>query len=230
MTSVEAPLIMVLGLKTIPRRFVPLFKDEELVRAFSDARNLASQTPSGWEVVEVPRGGGIQPLDLPYDSIPVELSEEAKASGQKQMEEAYKRIEIVLGRLERHIKEQTALRVLLILVGLVLILSGIAILVIGIFRHSEVELIGKGGAATILLGAGIPILTSMYAKDRKLRTLPSRIRLRFAVCRLHVEYSDIRKCFLDALEEYESAFLKIQHTIKNNPDTAKDIVLPKNSA
>ena len=57
---------MQLGMKSIPRRFVPLLMDKGLHQAFSDAGTSLSKAPSPWEVVEAEqKGGGFQPLDVP---------------------------------------------------------------------------------------------------------------------------------------------------------------------
>ena len=58
---------MQLGMKSIPRRFVPLLMDKGLHQAFSDAGTSLSKAPSPWEVVEAEqKGGGFQPLDVPF--------------------------------------------------------------------------------------------------------------------------------------------------------------------
>jgi hypothetical protein len=221
------PFNATLGLKTIPKRFVPLLKNEELPRAFSDALTIVSQTPSAWEIVEVPGGGGIQPFDVPFKSIPKQLSEEQKRHGRERIDEAYKRIDAALKQLDKRIAqlERSALRRLLMFVGSGLVLSAVAILAIGVFRHSEIKLTGKSGAATLLLGTGISLLGSMYAKDRKMRTLTSRIRAHLGACLAYADYSDVRDCFMTRIEECNSAFTRIRRHIESNPTAGTDIDL-----
>jgi hypothetical protein len=224
MQTPDAPL----GIRSIPKQFRPLFSDKDLPQALAEARAMVSETPSAWEVVEEPSGnGGFQTLDVPFKSVPVKLSEEEEKLGRRRMAEAYKTIDLVLEQMDRRIAqlEHSVLRRLLILTGLVLVLSGVAILAIGVFRHSEIKLTGKDGAASLLLGAGLPILASMYAKDRKLRTLPSRVRARLAFCLAHPDYTAVRECFMRALEQVDSAFGQIQRRVAAEPNAEKDIDL-----
>lgn len=223
------PINVTLGLKVIPARFVPAFMDvgEDLRRDLSDAGTLVSQAPSPWEIVEERAGGGFQPQDFGLKSVPKELTDEEQRYGREQINEAYKRIEAALKQLDNRIRqlERSGLRKLLLLVGLGLVLSAVAILAIGVFRHSEIKLIGEHGAATLLLTTGISILASSYRVDRKMRTLTSRIRARLAVCLGHPNYPDVLPCFSSALEELNNAFGTIQRRIESNRGAATDIDL-----
>jgi hypothetical protein len=93
------------------------------------------------------------------------------------------------------------------------VVSAIAILGIAMLTHSELKLVGKDGAATLLLGTGVSILVSTYSKDRKLRTLSARIRARLHACLAHPDYSEVRHCFVQVLAEFELAFKAAQNRI-----------------
>jgi len=217
-----------LGLKTIPGRFAPLLTDKELHQAFSDARALVSRTPSPWEVVEVDQaGGGFQTLDVPFKTVPKDLSDEEVRFGRQRIDEAYKSILAALKQLDKRIAqlERSSLRKLLVVVGLGLVAGGVAILGAGFFRHSEITLIGKDGAATLLLTTGLSLLGSIWAKDRNMRTLTSRIRARLSACLAHTEYSEVRACFMKTLDECNNVFTTIQRRVESKPGAAADISL-----
>ena len=218
-----------IGLKVIPARFVPAFvaTEEDIGRAFSDARRLVSQAPKPWEIVELPSTGGFQPQDLPFESVPIDLPDEDRKFGRERINEAYKRIDAALKGMDYRIRqlERSGLRKLLLLIGLGLVLSAVTILGIGFFTHSEINLIGKDGAASLLLTAGISVLVSSYRTDRQMRTLTSRVRARLAVCLGYPAYEDVLSCFSTGLEELTMAIGNIQRHVKSQGGAATDVSL-----
>jgi hypothetical protein len=202
----------------IPQRLARVFTDPQLFRAFSEAKDLVNKTPSPWVVVEVPSEGGVQPMDVPFRSEPVDLSPEEEEAGRKQMARAYKRIDTALKQMDQQIiqLENSPLRRLLTVIGSILILVAVVTLILGIFRDSHIQLVGKGGGASLLLTTGVSLLTALLAKDRKLRTLSSRIRARLAVCRSYSDYDAARRCFQDAIEDINLTFGQIRNRIQKS--------------
>ena len=72
---------MQLGMKSIPSWFVRFCMHKGLHQAFSDAGTSLSKAPGPWEVVEVEqKGGGFQPLDVPFQSSAEEPRRQKKAT------------------------------------------------------------------------------------------------------------------------------------------------------
>jgi hypothetical protein len=202
----------VLGIKTIPKQFMPVLADERIGQVFADARRELSETPSPYEVVEVSSGGGIQPQDVPFESRLKDLSESEKQSGMNHIETVYKMIDEMLTQMEKQIadNERTPMHVILVLIAAGLVLGALAILGLGFFQHSQIALTGKDGAATLMLATGVSVGYRVYGTDRKFRTLPARIRIRFAACLAREDYAEIRACFTDAVDKLDGAFVDIR--------------------
>src|ERR1700730_5240590 len=179
-----------------------------------------SEAPSPYEVVEVPSGGGIQPLDVPFESRPKDLSESEKQSGMNHIEKAYNMIDGMLTRMEKQIaaNERTPMHLILVLFALVLVFGALAILGLGFFHHSQIVLTGKDGAATLMLASGVSIGYYVNGTDRKFRTLPGRIRIRLAACLAREDYAEILACFTDTLDKLDGAFVDLR---RDNRDASQ---------
>ena len=139
------------------------------------------------------------------------------------MERAYERIDAMLKVLDSQIQEKGGLRTLLIIVGVALIVIAVALFFIGVFQQSHLELAGKGGAGTLLLTSGVGVLASIQSKDRKLRTLTSRIRAQLLAC-LAREYAEAQACMTRTLERMDEEFSSIRKKA-NSPEESGAIEL-----
>src|SRR4051812_15357204 len=93
----------ILGLKTIPRRFVPLFDDEKLYSNISEAAGLIHQAPSPWELVELPEEEGNQLHAVPIRAIPKNLSASEEKEGRELINNAYAKINATLKIMDRRL-------------------------------------------------------------------------------------------------------------------------------
>jgi hypothetical protein len=217
-----------LGLKSIPLRYAPLLADDAVRQVFADAGGLLSGAPSPWELEDIPEAQGhIDVLGMPGHMRRKELSDEELREGQRRIDDAYKHINEALKALDARILQNanSGLRIGLVLTGFALIFSGVALLGMGFFQHSQLALLGKGGAATLLFTTGIPLLWTVWAKDRDMRTFTSRIRTQLAACRTHIEYVHVLECFRTKVDACEALFARIQQRVRDKPAGADKITL-----
>lgn len=198
-----------LGLKEISKREAPVFLSPSIQSAFKEAETFARQAPPAWELVESGEGaGGYGLLGAGgLKAIPRALSKRDEEQGYESLRKAYKRIDAELIEMDKHIAqlELSPLRRTIVAIGVLLVVCAVAIVFIGIWQHSEIKLVGKDGAASLLLATGVSLLGTMYAKDRALRTLTSRVRIRLNAC-LTQEYAAARDCFTRTLDDLGAAF------------------------
>jgi hypothetical protein len=205
------PQLRRLGLKRISERAAPIFLDERLSTAFQQADDLAKEAPSPWELTDSGAGpGGMQPeATAGYKAKRRRLSPQDEKLGRERLLKAYERIEAQLKEMDNQIAalEHTFLRRVIEIVAIVSIASAIVIIFIGVFTHSALQLTGREGAATLLLGSGVSLLVTTYVKDRNLRTLSSRVRAELNGCLAREPYVDAHQCFTRTLGDLKNAFL-----------------------
>lgn len=206
------PPMNALGITKVPVQYLPALLAEDLQLSLADAIAEVKQAPPAWEIVEMPAfGEGFQPMGTPVESRRLDLTPREEKEGEKRMAAAYKKIDQALRRLDRRIAEldRTPLWKILVGLGVLLILTGIALLVAAFFRETKLELLGKGGAVTLLLSTGVALLTALMTRQWRLKTLSHRVRTRLLGCQAK-SYADAIVCMQDALRELDQAFAMLQ--------------------
>lgn len=207
----------------VPGNFIPILLDEKVLGAFAKASSLAKEAPIPWEYVEPSEGSGFQTQSFGTTRLR-HVSDTERENGLQRLEAAYQEIENALRRIEEDIKQECRkpLRLLLLIIGLALVFTSITFVVWGVLQGSEIEMAGKDGAATLLLGTGVTLLSGIYIKDRSIRTLPNRIRARLAACRLWAEYEKIYQCFMDAIQALDKSFQTIKQHAEDITHSTKN--------
>ena len=147
------------------------------------------------------------PMDVPFKSRRKPLTPEQEKAGAARIAAAYKKIDAALRGMDRRIAalEHTLIWKILVSLGTLLFLTGVALLVAAFFRETKLELLGKDGAVPLLFTTGVSLLTGLAARHRNLKTLSSRIRTRLRACQAQ-PYEDAIGCMQSALRELDQAF------------------------
>lgn len=142
------------------------------------------------------RAGGYG-LFSPAKQAESTMSDEEKQEAEKKLEEANKKLLEALNNFARHINEKTRpTRYLILFLGTLSFLCGVAIIIWGVINGTRIALIGKDGAASFLISVvAIPMFWKYYNFQNALRLLPARIRFEFSVCDAANGYADKVECF-----------------------------------